>query len=342
MSDEDEYQRKGEECLVFCGASGQAAEGEMGSQRSRGHLHGSLHALSPGLAWHRCRNPLRETASVATLRRDTSAGEMLAAARASGEASEEREEVSGKMAANNRCAFMQGKAIGTGNGTFHHRRVSDRGFAPTRNPISLYCSWGQCVLEHRPCPTMVGAARDAPRPRRMPVTGLLCRGEGKWSDHGCRTFLRPSGGPTLPSPRSAWFITKVSHSMEGREESRSKLLGPQGVPHGSALWPQGPARGAKAIVGTLRANGRSSLSQSSERTSFLSTGCAWIFWDDRSQRFSYREGGTVTHWPPRSPVALGRQRKDCRENHLARLSCRGSPFSVPERSQGGSANCIGR
>ncbi len=232
--------------------------------------------------------------------------------------------------------------MGTGNGTFHHRRVSDRGFAPTRNPISLSCSWGQCVLEHRPCPTMVGAARNAPRPRRMPVTGFLCRREGKWSDHGCRTFLRPSGGPTLPSPRSAWFITKVSHSMEGREESRSKLLGPQGVPDGSALWPQGPARGAKAIVGTLPANGRSSLSQSSERTSFLSTGCAWIFWDDRSQRLFYREGGTVTHCPPRSPVALGRQRKDCLENHLARLSCRGSLFSVPERSQGGSANRIGR
>ncbi len=83
-------------------------------------------------------------------------------------ASEETGEVSGRRATNNRCAFVRRNAGSSGCVSPRYPRVSGKGFAPTRNPTPLSHSRGQCVLEHRPCPTTLGAARDAPRPPGCP------------------------------------------------------------------------------------------------------------------------------------------------------------------------------
>ena len=69
--------------------------------------------------------------------------------RTSGKVSEETEEVSGRMAANNRCTFVRQNAVRASGAPSSRSRVSGGGFAPTRNPIPVIPPRRQPMLEHR-------------------------------------------------------------------------------------------------------------------------------------------------------------------------------------------------
>ncbi len=133
--------------------------------------------------------------------------------RTSEKAREKTEEVSGKLARNNRCTVARGKAVSVGGVPAHHPRISERGFARTRNPIPLplvmrtSCPRTSLVSDANRYPvdetySCIDPVRCPPRPdgATLPRAGASVPRPAVRSVSDAAVGLRASWRPTVPFP----------------------------------------------------------------------------------------------------------------------------------------------